>query len=184
MHSFAIYLQLIYIYQPIVGNITYQFNWSKIHKFCEQTYSCGLLRAISFMEFQFYYSGFSPLVLYCGALLLLLLMLLKDHYCVTSDLEGQFCQLFQRLRPGKPEIMEGRKETLARWLAFVQKAILFSCTVISAGVSDEDEGAWGWRRKFYGLSRIQLTSQAMRTNKRWEREKGQTRHSKVKRKSR
>lgn len=101
------------------------------------------------------------------ASLLLLLTVLKD-IIVTSDLEDQFCQLFQRLRPGRPEIIEGRKETLPRWLAFVQKVILFSCTVISAGVSDEDEGAWEWRRKFYGLSRIQLTSQAMRTNKRWE----------------
>lgn len=163
MHSFAIYLQLIYIYQPCVGSITYQLNWSKIHKFCEQTDSCGLLRAISFMEFRFYYPGYSPLVLYCGALPLLLLMLLKAHQFVTSDVEGQCCQLFQRLRPGKPEIMEGRKETRPGWLAFVQKAILFSCMVISSGVSDEDKGEWGWRRKFYDLSRIQLTSQCEQT---------------------
>lgn len=119
------------------------------------------------MEFQFYDSGI-PLSGFSVGFAAAAPDGAKGYYCVTSDLEDQFCQLFQRLRPGRPEIIEGRKETLPRWLAFVQKVILFSCTVISAGVSDEDEGAWEWRRKFYGLSRIQLTSQAMRTNKRWE----------------
>lgn len=79
----------------------------------------------------------------------------KNRYHVTSDLEGQFCKLFERLRSGKPEVVKGREENVLQWLAFVQNAGLFRAMVIKTGVSDEDLGGGGdWAG---GLSRIHLT---------------------------
>lgn len=110
------------------------------------------------MEFQFYYSGYSPLMLYWEAFLLSLLMLLVGLCHVTADLEGQFCSLSERLRSRKPDTRERRKVKLPKWLHFLDNVIFSKAMVIKTRVSDNDVRGEK-RHKFCYLSRIQFISQ-------------------------
>lgn len=103
----------------------------------------------------------------------------KNRYHVTSDLEGQFCKLFERLRSGKPEVVKGREENVLQWLAFVQNAGLFRAMVIKTGVSDEDLGGGGLGGWSFKNS---LDLQAMWTNRIVKEKRVDSGHSKVRRK--